>query len=66
MAETFNDRLEKLAQRRIDEAIAAEVDKMKGGMLPDYAAYKRASGVIAGLEQAKVMLDEALTECKKN
>lgn len=65
MAETFNDRLEKLAQKYFDTAIEQHKENMAAGGLT-LEGYKLAAGRVQGLRAAKEMLDNALSEIKKN
>ena len=64
MAETFNQKLERLAERRFDEAIVEHTKAVVAGQMTE-RNYMRATGMIAGLEQAKVLLQEALTDSMK-
>lgn len=66
MAETFNDKLEQLANKRLDDSIEAEKDTMSSGALKDYADYKKHAGIIAGMRIAKEILAKALSDCQKN
>lgn len=65
MAETYNGRLEQLAQKRIDEAIAGEMETMAKGGLKDFADYRYHAGRIAGLRATKELLAQAHTDCQK-
>lgn len=66
MAETFNDRLEKLAKQRLDEAIKVEMDTMASGGLRDYEDYRYRAGRISGMRVAQDILVQALADCQKN
>lgn len=65
MAETFNGRLEQLAQRRLDEEIAREKDTIGNGGLKDFADYRYRAGILKGLNAAKELLAQAHTDCQK-
>ena len=64
MAETFNQKLELLAQKRIDEAIASHTTSVIAGNMTE-RNYMRATGMIAGLLEAKILIGEALTDSMK-
>lgn len=66
MAETFNDRLEKLTKQRLDTAIDGEKDVMAAGGLKDHGDYRFRAGMINGLRAAKEILEQALSDCQKN
>lgn len=65
MAETFNDRLEKLVTQRLGEAIEDERNIMAAGGLKDYSDYRYRAGRIAGLRDAQGTLDQALSDIQK-
>lgn len=66
MAETFNNKLEKLTKHRLDESIGSEMETMSMGALKDHADYRYHAGVIKGLRTAKEILEQALSDCQKN
>lgn len=64
--QTFNMRLEDVAQRKLDAGIQSIKDTMGAGLLKDHAEYKYQAGFLAGLDRAKQLLADALAECQKN
>ncbi len=62
---TFNQALEAEAIKRMDAAIAGEKDTMGSGNLPDHPAYKYHSGIIKGLEDAKEILRQTLSDIQR-
>ena len=64
-AQTFNQALEIETIKRIDEAIEAAKNTLAAGNLPDYAAYRYHAGTVAGLERAKGLLLDALTDLQR-
>lgn len=64
--QTFNMRLEDVAQKRLDAGIQSIKDTMGAGMIKDHAEYKYQAGLLAGLDRAKLILRDALAECQKH
>jgi hypothetical protein len=63
--ETFNDRLEKLLDKRLDEVIKTSTDTVAAGGLKDHADYRYHAGRIAGMRVAKELLSQALSDIQK-
>jgi len=64
-AQTFNQALEAETIKRLDAAIAGQKDTLAAGQLPDHSTYRYHAGVIKGLEDAKVILQEALSDIQR-
>lgn len=64
--QTFNQKLEDVAQKRFDAGIQSIKDTMGAGLLKDHAEYKYQAGILAGLDKAKAILRDALAECQKH
>lgn len=64
--QTFNQRLEDVAQKKLDAGIQSIKDTMGAGLLKDHAEYKYQAGILAGLDKAKEHLRDALAECQKH
>ena len=66
MVQTFNDKWAATADARFDEEIERQKEILAGGNLPDHAAYKYHTGVIAGLAKASELLAQSLADIQKN
>ncbi len=64
--QTFNQRLEDVAQRKLDRGIQSIKDAMGAGLLKSFEDYKYQAGILKGLDEAKQLLADALAECQKN
>lgn len=65
MAETFNQRLELLTQKFIDNAVVDITTDLQAGRMT-HEDYKFATGRIHGLNTAKLLLNNALKQCQQN
>jgi|GEM_PF-4758369 len=63
--QTYNQRLEDIAKKKLDAGIIAIQQAMGAGLLKDHAEYKYQAGILKGLDNAKELLAEALKECQK-
>lgn len=64
--QTFNQRLEDAARKKLDAGIQGIKDTMGAGLLKDHGEYKYQAGILNGLDKAKQLLADALAECQKN